>query len=128
MNEQPINLIIETAMEKLRSMAQSDTIIGDPVVMPNGVTAIPVCKVTVGFASGGSDLPNKNSLQLFGGGAGGGITITPVAFLVTSKDGVKLLQLDTVGTTADNIVRTVPEVIDKVTNLVRGNKKTEIHE
>lgn len=122
MSEQPINQIIDTAMEKLRSMAQSDTVIGDPISMPNGVTAIPVCKISVGFASGGSDLPNKGNLQLFGGGAGGGISVTPIAFLVTSKDGVKLLQLDSVGRTADNIVRTVPEVIDKLTYLIRGDK------
>ena len=125
MDEHPINNMIETAMIKLRDMAQSDTVIGEPVSMPNGVTAIPVCKVTVGFASGGADLPNKGSMQLFGGGAGGGVTVTPIAFLVTSKEGVKLLQLDTIGTTADNIVRTVPEVIDKISDLFRSEKKNE---
>lgn len=125
MNDHPINAMIETAMQKLRDMAQSDTVIGDPVEMPNGVTAIPVCKVTVGFASGGADLPNKGNIQLFGGGAGGGVTVTPIAFLVTSREGVKLLQLDTIGTTADNIVHAVPEVIDKIGNLIRGDKKKE---
>ena len=122
MDENPINNMIDIALTKLRDMAQSDTVIGEPVAMPNGVTAIPVCKVTVGFASGGSDLPNKGSMQLFGGGSGGGVTVTPIAFLVTSKEGVKLLQLDTIGTTADNVVRAIPDVIDKISNLVRGDK------
>jgi len=59
---------------------------------------------------------------MFGGGAGGGVTITPIAFLVTNKDNVKLIQLDTIGTTADNIVRAVPDVIDKVAGLVNKDK------
>ncbi len=121
--QHPINNMLEVAMEKIREIANSGTVIGDPIVMPNGVTAIPVCKVSFGFASGGIDLA-KATPDKFGGGTGGGVNITPVAFLVTTKDGVKLMQLDTIGTTADNIVRAVPEVIDKVSALVSG-KKTE---
>lgn len=123
MDNHPINNMIETAMQKIREMSQSDTVVGEPVQLPNGVTAIPVCKVTVGFASGGADLPYKGEGKAFGGGAGGGVTVTPIAFLATSKDGVKLLQLDTIGTTADNIVRAVPEVIDKIGELFKGDKK-----
>ncbi|MEA5051118.1 MAG: spore germination protein GerW family protein [Oscillospiraceae bacterium] len=122
--QHPINEMLETAMEKIREMANSGTVIGDPVVMPNGVTAIPVCKVTFGFASGGIDLA-KQTPDKFGGGTGGGVSITPVAFLVTTKESVKLMQLDTIASTADNIVRTVPEVIDKVSALISGRKSEE---
>ena len=122
--QHPINNMLETAMEKIREIANSSTVIGDPIVMPNGVTAIPVCKVSFGFASGGIDL-SKPTPDKFGGGTGGGVSITPVAFLVTTKESVKLMQLDTIASTADNIVRTVPEVIDKVSALISGRKSEE---
>jgi sporulation protein YtfJ len=121
----PINSLIDEAMKGLRDMVDTNTVIGKPVQLPNGVTAIPICKVALGYASGGSDLPTKTDKELFGGGNGGGVTITPIAFLVTDKDGVKLLQLDTIGTTADNIVRAVPDVIDKVTGMIQKSKNDQ---
>ncbi len=120
MTEHPINNMLDVAMSKIKDIANSETVIGDPIVMPNGVTAIPVCKVSFGFASGGSDLTKRENA--FGGGTGGGLNVTPIAFLVTTKDSVKLMQLDTIGTTADNIVRAVPDVIDKVSSLVSGKQ------
>jgi len=120
--EHNINKMIDTAIRKIKDLATSDTVIGEAIHLPNGQTAIPVCKVTIGFGSGGSDLPSRGNAQMFGGGAGGGVTITPIAFLVTNKDNVKLIQLDTIGTTADNIVRAVPDVIDKVAGLVNKDK------
>ncbi|MEG0833631.1 MAG: spore germination protein GerW family protein [Oscillospiraceae bacterium] len=124
--EHPINDMLSVAMGKIKEMASSNTVIGDPITMPNGATAIPICRVSLGFASGGSDIPNKNNSDIFGGGTGGGVSITPIAFLVSTKTGdVKLMQLDTIGTTADNIVRAVPEVIDKVSGLFAGNKKKQ---
>lgn len=127
MSQRPINELVDIAMGKLREMVDSNTIIGQPIEMPNGVTAVPVCKITVGYASGGSDLnPRaKTDKELFGGGTGGGISVTPVAFLVTSKEGVKLLQMDSVGRTADNIVRAVPDVLDKVSGIIAGGRASE---
>jgi len=116
-----INQMIETAIAKLKEMAQTETVIGAPIELANGQTAVPVCKVSVGFGSGGSDWPNRAGTPAFGGGAGGGITVTPIAFLVTDKDTVKLIQLDTIGSTADNIVRAVPDVIDKVADIFQKN-------
>ena len=123
MSEHPINSMIDVAMGKIKDMVSSDTVIGDPIELPNGVTAIPVCKITLGFGSGGSDIPSSREKELFGGGTGGGISIVPIAFLVTTKDSVKLIQLDTIGTTADNIVRAVPDVIDKISGIVQSSKK-----
>ena len=93
-------------------------------VLPNGATAVPVSKISFGFASGGSDLPSKKQADMFGGGTGGGVTITPIAFLVTSGDSVKVMQLDTIGSTADNMVRSIPEILDKISELT-GKKKSE---
>ena len=78
--------LMGVSVEKIREMVDANTVIGTPIVVADGVTIIPVSKISYGFASGGSDLPSKSSSDLFGGGAGAGINITPVAFL-TVKDG-----------------------------------------
>ena len=117
-----MNSMIETAMRKMREFTGTDTVIGEAVTLPNGATAVSVCKVTFGFGSGGADLAPKGDKPMFGGGVGSGVSITPIAFLVTNGSGVKLLQLDTVGTTADKIVGAVPDVIDKVSGIISGFK------
>ncbi|MBR2591983.1 MAG: sporulation protein YtfJ [Oscillospiraceae bacterium] len=122
--ERGLNLLTEVALDKIRSLTDSGTVIGEPITMPNGATAVPVSKVSFGFASGGSDLPSSRQADMFGGGTGGGVTITPIAFLVTSGDSVKVMQLDTIGSTADNMVRSIPEILDKISELT-GKKKSE---
>ena len=122
--ERGLNLLTEVALNKIRGITDSGTVIGEPITLPNGATAIPVSKISFGFASGGSDLPSKKQADMFGGGTGGGVTITPIAFLVTSGDSVKVMQLDTIGSTADNMVRSIPEILDKISELT-GKKKSE---
>ena len=117
-NEKGVNLLTEIALEKIRALTNSGTVIGEPITMPNGATAVPVSRVSFGFASGGSDLPSSSGTELFGGGTGGGVVITPIAFLVSSGDSVKVMQLDTIGSTADNVVRSIPEILEKITELV----------
>lgn len=115
--ERGLNLLTEVALNKIRALADTGTVIGEPITLPNGATAVPVSRVSLGFASGGSDLPSSKQADLFGGGTGGGVTITPIAFLVTSGDSVKVMQLDTIGSTADNVVRSIPEILDKISEL-----------
>ncbi len=112
--------ILETAVEKIKDLARTNTVIGDPIDMGNGNIAVPVCKVTIGMGSGGSDIPSSKNGEYFGGGAGVGVSIVPIAFLVSGEHGVRILQLDTVGSTADNIVRSVPEIIDKINDMKAG--------
>lgn len=120
--ENGINLITEVSLEKMRAMAESGVVIGDPITMPNGVTAVPVSRVSIGFGSGGSDIMKSGIKDGFTGGCGGGVTITPIAFLVTHGDGVKIMQLDTIGSTADNIVRTIPEIMDQISGIIGSRK------
>jgi len=114
--ERGVNLLTEVALEKIRALTDSSTVIGEPIILPNGCTAVPVSRVSFGFASGGSDIPSSKQ-ELFGGGVGGGVTITPIAFLVTSGDNVKVMQLDTIGSTADNFVRTLPDLVDRIARM-----------
>lgn len=111
-------------MEKLREMVDVQTIIGDPIVVSEKVTVIPVSKVSYGFASGGSDLPAKSNLKdLFGGGAGAGVSIQPVAFLAVQEDGVRLLQMDEAGDALSSAIRSVPEVVERINQAVSKKKK-----
>ena len=127
--EHPIQGMMGTAMQKIREMIDVNTIIGDPITTPDGTVIIPVSKVSFGFVSGGSDWPNKNTAKdLFGGGAGAGISINPLAFLVISNGEVKLLQMSFSSNTADKMVNMVPDVIDKISGLVSGSSKKDAKE
>lgn len=117
----PISGMLETAIGKIKDVIGSDVAIGKAFELPNGGTAIPVCKISFGFGTAGADVPKADNG--FGGGLAGGINVTPIAFLVATEKGVRILQLDTIGTTADNIVRTVPEVVDKISGLFNKDGK-----
>jgi sporulation protein YtfJ len=100
--------------------------VGQPIVTEDGVTLIPVSKLSFGFASGGSDFAGKNqqTSKNFGGGAGAGVSVMPVAFLVVKDGNVKLIPVaPPAADTAGRVVEMVPEMFDKVTGYI--DKKTE---
>lgn len=114
--------LTESSMKNLQSLIDSNTVIGKEVITPDGTVILPVSKVSFGFGSGGSDLPSTQK-ELFGGGSGAGVTITPIAFLVVKNGDVRLLQVQSYSNTADRVVGMVPEVVDKVSGLIAGRKK-----
>ena len=130
MADHPIEGMMDTTLEKIKQMVDANSIIGDPIVSPDGTTVIPVSKISYGFASGGSDLPVKaqTEKQYFGGGTGAGVTINPVAFLTISGGDVKLLRVDPGNTSADRIIELAPELIDKVLGLFGKGKKAKPQE
>ena len=123
--------MLEATIAKIREMVDVNSVIGDPIVTHDGVTIIPVSKVSVGFAGGGSDFVSKNVNKQenpFGGGAGGGVKVTPVAFLVVKDGNVRMLPVAApASTTADRIVEMVPDLLDKVGSFIdsRTEKKEE---
>ena len=96
MSDHPIEGLMGTTLEKIKQMVDINTIIGDPITSPDGTVIIPVSKISYGFASGGSDFPTKTQAEktFFGGGAGAGVSINPVAFITICNGNVKLLQID----------------------------------
>ena len=80
MAEHPVQGLMGSTVEKIREMADANTIIGTPITLDGSTTIIPVSKVTMGFASGGSDVGAKSTKEMFGGGSGAGVSITPIAF------------------------------------------------
>ena len=109
--------ILGTTIEKVRDLVDVSTIIGDPIAAGE-VTVIPISKVTYGFASGGSDFPSKSNAELFGGGGGAGVTITPIAFLVVNGKEVSIKHIAGEGGQAERIIGMVPDVIDKLSGAV----------
>ena len=118
MKDQSAAGILSTTIEKVRQLVDVSTIVGEPIVLSNDITVIPVSKVTYGFASGGSDFPSKNNNQLFGGGGGAGVTINPVAFLILKNGEVTLKHITSNDNAAERFVDMVPDVIDKVGQVV----------
>ena len=86
--------MLENTIAKIREMVDVNSVIGEPITTPDGVTIIPVSKVSVGFGGGGSDYVSRNANKQenpFGGGAGGGVKVTPIAFLIVKEGSVRML-------------------------------------
>ena len=125
-NNHPITDLMQTTMSKIREMVDTNTVVGQPIITDDGVTLIPVSKLSFGFASGGSDFAGKSQQtgKNFGGGAGAGVNVTPVAFLVVKDGNVKLLPVaPPPADTASRVVEMVPEMFDKITGYL--DKKNE---
>ena len=123
----PLPDMMDTSIGKIREMVDANTVVGTPITTPDGVTVIPISSIKVGFASGGSDFPAKNgaSANPFGGGAGGGVTVTPVAFLVIKEGSVRMLPVEGAGgdSPVDRLLELLPELVQKVNDLIANRKK-----
>ena len=122
MAEHPIQGLMNVTMDKIRQMADSNTIIGEPITTPDGVTVIPVSRVSFGFGAGGGDY-GKTDTAHFGGGSGAGVNIQPVAFLVVKDGCVRTIQLSDGSNTIDRALTMLPELVDKVSALLKKEEK-----
>ena len=122
MAEHPINGLMGVTMDKIRELVNSDTIIGEPVSLPDGTTILPVSRVTFGVATGGSDFAAKQSKELFGGGSGAGVTVAPVAFLVVKDGNVRTIQLADPNNSLERAITMLPELVDKLAGLLKKEK------
>ena len=123
--------MLDNTIAKIREMVDVNSVVGDPITTADGVTIIPISKVSIGFAGGGSDYvskhPNKHE-NPFGGGVGGGMSVTPIAFLVIKDGTVRMLPVAMpANTTTERIVEMVPDLLDKLTDYIdsRREKKAE---
>lgn len=128
-NKHPIEGLMQTAMESLKTMVDVNTILGDPVETPDGAVIVPVSRVSFGFAAGGSEFgqvsannpANEERSYPFGGGSGAGIALNPVAFLVVGRESVRLLPVDQTAI-YDRLIDLVPQFIDQIQGMVRGER------
>ena len=119
----PLNDLMESSMSKIREMVDSNTIIGQPITTADGVTLIPVSRLSFGFGCGGGDYGKQAGNTHFGGGSTAGVRVEPVAFLVI-KDGItRVLPVALPAmTTADRVIEMVPQVMDRVENFIDKKK------
>ena len=118
----PLNDLMDTTMDKIRDMVDSNTIIGEPITTPDGVTVIPVSRVSFGFGAGGGDY-GKTDTARFGGGAGAGVNITPVAFLVVRGESVRMLPVaEPASTSMDRLIEQLPDLLDKAEHLLKQKR------
>ena len=125
MAEHPIQGLMNVTMDKIRQMADSNIIIGKPIKTDDGTTILPVSRISFGFASAGTDFDGKNAANkdLFGGGSGAGVNIQPVAFLVVKDGCVRTIQLADGSNTIDRALTMLPELVDKVSALLKKEEK-----
>ncbi|NGQ95342.1 sporulation protein YtfJ [Brevibacillus sp. SYP-B805] len=126
MADHPIQGLMKTTLENLKHMVDVNTIIGEPVETPDGSVILPVSRVAFGFASGGSEFEysHGNTAAIshpFGGGSGGGVSITPVAFLIVGKQGIRSIPLENSTHLYDRILDSVPQVVEKVQQMIGRN-------
>ena len=118
--------MLESTIQKIREMLDVNTVVGTPITTPDGVTIIPVSKVSVGFGGGGSDFATKASENPFGGGVGGGVKVSPVCFLVVKDGNVRMLSVPApANSTTERIVEMLPDTLDKITAYRDSKKETK---
>ena len=117
--------MLESTIQKIREMVDVNSVIGDPITTPDGVTIIPVSRVSVGFGGGGSDFVNsKGGENPFGGGVGGGVKVTPLCFLVVKDGNVRMMSVpEPANSTADRIVEMMPDTLEKLTAFLDAKKE-----
>ena len=119
--------MLENTIAKIREMVDVNSVIGEPITTADGITIIPVSKVSVGFGGGGSDYVSKNANKQENP-FGGGVKVTPVAFLIIKEGNVRMLPVTApANTTADRLVEQVPDVLDRISAFIdsRTEKKGE---
>lgn len=116
--------VLGSAIEGIKKMIDVNTVIGDPVKISDTTTIIPVSKVSIGFVSGGSSFGKQPSNEKFGGGAGGGVKVTPIAFLTVTDDNVRLVSVSDSPDNTDKIFTKIPELIDQISGLIAKKKDT----
>ncbi|MFJ5621924.1 GerW family sporulation protein [Peribacillus loiseleuriae] len=131
MSDHPIQGLMTAAMENLKAMVDVNTIIGDPVETPDGSVILTVSKVGFGFATGGSEFMmdggqkgDSGGSQPFGGGSGGGVSITPIAFLIVGSHGVKMLHLDQGTHLLEKVLDLAPAVCEKIQSMLSKNEQS----
>ena len=121
MEKHPIGDLTEVTLSKIKEMVDVNTVVGTPITTPDGITLIPVSRVSLGFANAGGDLKSRESA--FGGGNGAGIKIEPVGFLCIQDGGVRMINIGSPASTSlDRLIEIAPEMIDKGEQLYKKYK------
>ena len=124
-NNNPIGNLMRSTMENVKNILKVDTVVGDPIVTPDGITLVPISKISVGFGGGGVEFGNKraNAERPYGGGNAAGVKIEPFGFLVIKDGVVRMVNVTPpASNTVDRIIDLVPQVMDRVDAFIAKQK------
>ena len=125
MDKNPIGELMQNTMENVRNILKVDTVVGDPIYTPDGITLVPISKISVGFGGGGVEFSNKKvgENRPYGGGNATGVKIDPIGFLVIKDGTVRMVNVTPpASNTVDRIIELVPQVMDRVDAFIDKQK------
>ena len=122
--EKNIENLLGTAMEKLGGMVQVNTVVGEPIAA-GAVTIVPISRVSLGFVAGGGEYGAEKALEpSFGGGSGGGMSVSPMGFLTCSGQQVRYIPVNG-QEPLDKLVDMTPALLEKVENALKKDKPVQ---
>lgn len=125
MDNNPISELMQTTMQNVKDVLKVDTVVGDPIVTPDGITLVPISKISLGFGGGGVEFNSKKAgeKQPYGGGNATGVKIEPIGFLIIKDGTVRMINVTPpASNTVDRIIDMVPQVMDRVDNFIDKQK------
>lgn len=121
---QPLGDMMDATMDKIRTMVESNTVIGVPITTADGATAIPISRISFGFACGGNDTSAAPARPGLWGGSGAGVKVDPMGFLLIREGTARLVSVQPpASSTADRLLDKVPDVLDMVEDFVQKRGK-----
>ena len=134
MQQHPIEGLMSETMEQLKHLIDVKTIIGDPIQTADGSTVIPISRVSFGFVAGGSEFSSQDSSNQedgqqeeshlpFGGGSGGGVSIKPIAFLISHREGHEIVHLNDKSPLYDKLIEVAPQAVETIKELLSEKSK-----
>ncbi len=126
MDNNPISELMQTTMENVKNILKVDTVVGDPIYTPDGITLVPISKISVGFGGGGAEFGGKNAsgTRNYGGGNGTGVKIEPIGFLVIKDGHIRMINVTPpASNTVDRLIDLVPQVMDRVDSFIAKQKE-----
>ena len=115
MANQPISEVLDGVMDKIRGMVDSGTVVGEPIITPDGVTMIPVSRISFGFASGVNDGTEAAKKSGVWAGSGAAVKVDPIGFLMIRDGSARMVSVQPPAfSTADRVIDMIPDILDRV--------------
>ena len=126
MDNNPIGELMQATMDNVRNILKVDTVVGEPIYTPDGITLVPISRISVGFGGGGVEFNGKRSgdVRPYGGGNATGVKVDPIGFLVIKDGVIRMINVTPpASNTVERLIDLVPQVMDKVDSFIAKQKE-----
>lgn len=121
--QHPISDFSDSLLKNMRSLVDSNAVIGQAINLPDGTSIIPVSKLSFGGGTGGADFPVQKPGTYFGAGGAMGASIEPIAFLVVQGGSVRMMEINTANNSVDRLVNMIPQMVDRVVEMLSKKER-----